>query len=113
MLSSNLAIAAVEIAHHAGADMGGADGKARLAAVDEIEIDQFAKRLLQRGGRIISGVLGAERIEIAGMRQRIGPKEARDAVGHRCPVGELLVEAGEDVAKVPDRVLLHPLPELA
>ena len=87
MFSSKLAIAAVEIAHHAGADMGGADGEARLAAVDEIEIDQLAKRLLQRGGRIISGMLGAERIEIAGMRQRIWPEETRDPVGHCGPVG--------------------------
>src|SRR3954468_11614144 len=47
------------------------------------------------------------------MRQWVGAEEAGNAVGHRRPVGELFVEAGDDVAETPDRMLLHPLPELA
>jgi hypothetical protein len=93
--------------------MRGADGEARPALVQQIEIDEIGERPLQRHRRIVAGVIGAKRIGIAGMRQRIGPEEAGDAVGDRGPVRKLFVEAGNDVAKAPDRMLLHLLPELA
>ena len=112
-LTPSLAVAAVEIAHLAGADMGGADRQPRRALIDQIEIDQFGQRLLQRRGRVVAGAVGAERIAVAGMGQRVGPEEAGNAVGHRRPVGQLFVEARKDVAKTPDRILLHPLPEFA
>jgi hypothetical protein len=44
------AIAAVEITHLAGADMGGADRQARRALIDQIEVDQLDQRPLQRRG---------------------------------------------------------------
>ena len=110
-LTPSSAVAAVEISHLAGSDMGGADRQARHAAVDQIEIDEFAERLFERRGRIISGTVGAERIVVAGMGQRIGPEETGNSVGHRRPVGQFFVEAGKRVAKIPDRILLHPLPE--
>ena len=40
--------------------MGGANGQPRLAAVDQIEIDQFLKGLLQRRGRVVAGALGSK-----------------------------------------------------
>ena len=58
VLGGDFACAAVEIAHLAGAHMGGADGEPRLAAIDEIKIDQLFKGLLQRRGRVITGALG-------------------------------------------------------
>ena len=82
-----------------------------LQLIDQIEIDEFGQRPLQRRGGVIAGLIGAERIAVAGMRQRVGPEEAGNAVGHGRPIGQLFVEAGKDVAKTPDRVLLHPLPE--
>src|SRR3954470_6859393 len=111
MLDAEFGIAAVEISHFARAYMRSADGQARRAPVDEVEIDQFAERLLQRSGRIISGPLSAEGIIVAGMGQRIGPEESRYSVGHGRPISELFVEAGKHIAKIPERILLHPLPE--
>src|SRR5450755_1261090 len=111
MLHGDRSVATVEIAHLAGADMGGADGKPRLAAIDEIKIDQLFERLLQRRGRVIAGTLGPKYIAIAGMGERIGPEEAGNAVGDRRPIGELLVKSRENAAEIPGRVLLHPFPE--
>ena len=42
MLEAELAIAAIEIAHLAGAHVGGTDGQAWRAAIDQLEIDEFA-----------------------------------------------------------------------
>ena len=112
MLHRQFAVAAVEIAHFAGADMSRADRETRRAAIGQIEIDELVQRLLERNGRIIAGVIGTQRIGIAGMRQRIGPEETWNAMGHGRPIGQLLVEAGKRGAPVPYRLLLHPLPEL-
>ena len=93
--------------------MRGADRETRLARVHQVEIDEFGECPLQRRGRIITGAIRAQRIAVAGMGQCIGPEEAGNPVGHRRPIGQLFVEARKDVAKTPDRVLLHLLPELA
>src|SRR5437763_14764376 len=93
--------------------MRGADGEPRLASVHQLEIDQFVQRALQRRGRIITGAICAERIAVAGMGKRIGPEETGNAVSYRRPIGELFVEARKNVAKIPDRALLHLLPKLA
>jgi hypothetical protein len=111
MLHTDGAVAAVEIAHLAGADMGRPDREPRPAAIDQIEIDQLFQRLLQRRCRVIAGPVRPQHIGIARMRQRVRPEEAGDAVGDGRPVGELLVETGKGVAEIPDRLLLHPLPE--
>ena len=107
------AIAAVEIAHLAGADIGGADRQPRRALIDQIEIDQLGQRPFQRRGGIVAGVVGAERIAVAGMSQRIGPEETGNAVGHRRPVRELSLKPGKMSRKLQIRILLHLLPELA
>ena len=113
MPDAEFAVAAVEIAHLAGADMGGANRQARPALIDQIEIHQLRQRSLQRRGRVIAGLISTQRIAVAGMGQRVGPEEAGNAVGHRRPVRELFVEARKDVSKTPDRILLHLLPEFA
>ncbi|MGY2934247.1 hypothetical protein ACVWZ6_003849 [Bradyrhizobium sp. GM6.1] len=46
------------------------------------------------------------------MRQWIGTEEAGNAVGQGRPIGELFIEAGKRGAQIPDRILLHPFPEL-
>jgi hypothetical protein len=93
--------------------MRGANRQARCALVDQIEIHQLRQRPLQRRGRVIAGIVGAERIAVAGMGQRVRPEKAGNAVGHRRPIRELFVEVRQDVAKAPDRALLHLLPEFA
>ena len=62
-------VAAVEVAHLAGADMRGADRQPRRAAVDLSEVDQFVERLFERRGRIVAGAIGAERMMHAPMRR--------------------------------------------
>jgi hypothetical protein len=112
VLDGKFAIAAVEISHLAGPDMGGADGQARPRAIDPIEVDELAKRLQQRRGRIIAGAVGAKRIAIPGVCQWIGFEKTGNAARHRRPIGQFLVEAGKGIVKIPDRILLYPLPEI-
>jgi len=83
------------------------------AAADEIEVDQFLQRPLQRCGRVVAGALRPQHKGVACVSERIGPEEASNAVRDGRPVGELLVEARKHLAEIPDRILLHPFPELA
>ena len=83
------------------------------AAADEIEVDQFLQRPLQRCGRVIAGALRPQHKGVACVSERIGPEEASNAVRDGRPVGELLVEARKHLAEIPDRLLLHPFPKLA
>src|SRR6516225_1369357 len=91
--------------------MGSTDRQAGRAAVEQIDINQLVQGLLERRCRIVAGTLRAQRIRIAGMSQRIGSEESRNSVRDRCPVGQSLIEAGKGRVNIPDRVLLHPLPE--
>jgi hypothetical protein len=59
--------------------MRGANGEAWSAALDQIEIDKLSERRFERRGRIVAGALGAERIKIAGMGERIRLKETGNA----------------------------------
>jgi hypothetical protein len=47
------------------------------------------------------------------MSQWVGPEETGNSIGHRRPIRQLFIEAGKNVAKFPDRILLHLLPEFA
>ncbi len=91
--------------------MRGANRQPRRAAIDQIEIDEFAERLFERLGGIVSGPVGAKRIVVAGMGQRIRSEKPRNAVCHRRPVRQFFIEAGKYIAETPDWILLHPLPE--
>ena len=65
--------------------MRGAHREPRVASIDEIEIDQLLERLAQGLGRVVAGMVGAERHmraeEGAGMRF----EEPGDAIGQRHP----------------------------
>jgi hypothetical protein len=50
VLDLDLSLAAVEVAHHTGAHIGGANHQARRIAIDEMEIDEFREGLAQRRG---------------------------------------------------------------
>ena len=91
--------------------MGGTNRQPRAAAIDQIEIDELKKRLLQRRNRIIAGMIRTERIGVANMSQRIGLEEAGNPLRDRRPDREPFVEAGKGIADVPNRRLLHPLPK--
>jgi hypothetical protein len=83
VLDAEFAVAAVEISHLAGSQMGGANREARPAVVHQIEIDEFAKRPLERFRGVISGAIGTDRTVRAGMGERIGSEETGNAVCHR------------------------------
>ena len=68
MAGARAACPAVEVAHLAGAHIGGADCQAGRASVDPVEIDQLVQRRLERRRRIIRRRLGAERHMSAGKR---------------------------------------------
>src|SRR5262245_29731188 len=53
-------VARVEIVHHAGAHMGGADRKPQAALVEQREVDQLLERRAKWLGRVIAGMIGAE-----------------------------------------------------
>src|SRR5438067_7108923 len=111
MFYAEFAVAAVEISHLAGSAMGGADRQPRAALVHQIEIDQFGKGLFERLGGVVSGPVGAKRIVVTGMGERIGPEEPGNSVCYGRPIGQFFVEAWKHIAKTPDRILLHSLPE--
>src|SRR6516225_4042422 len=64
-------VAAVEVLHLAGAHTGGTDGQARIAAVDEREVDELAERLLELRRRVVAGVVGSEQHMCAPERHRV------------------------------------------
>ena len=111
VLDRKCATEAVEIAHLAGPHMGGTNREPRAAAIDQIEIDELKKCLLQRRNRIIAGMIRTERIGIADMGQRIGLEEAGNPLRDRRPDREPFVEAGKGIADMPNRRLLHSLPK--
>ena len=75
----------VEIMHHAGAHMRGADGEPRVAAIDEREVDELFQRPAQRLGRVVAGVIGAERHMGAEKGAHVGLEETGDAGRQRRP----------------------------
>src|SRR5260370_642872 len=83
VLDAEFAIAAVEISHLAGSQMGGANREARAAVVHQIEIDEFAKRLLERFCGVISGAIGTDRTVRASMGERIRSEETGNPVRDR------------------------------
>ena len=112
VLDADLHVAAVEVAHLAGAHVRGADGQPRLAAVDEREIDQLGQRLLQRRGRVVAGALGAE-------RRRACPRTpsgwARRSRGCRAPSCSSRTAPATAAARPPTpcqtRLVRHAVPE--
>ena len=66
MFHSDHAIAAIEVMHLTSAYMGGTDGQAGAAAIDEIEIDQLFERLPQRRSRVVTGALCSQYKSVAG-----------------------------------------------
>src|SRR5262245_21519772 len=76
-------LAAVEVAHLAGAHVCGADGEARRAGLDEREVDEIAQGLFQRSGRVETGLVLSERIVRAEEGKRVGLEESRNAAEHR------------------------------
>ncbi len=79
MLDADRHVAAVEIAHPAGAHVRGANGQARLAAIDQGKVDEIEQRALERHGRIVPGVVGAERHVRSPKRHEVGDEETRNA----------------------------------
>jgi len=83
VLDAKFAITAVEISHLAGSQMGGANREAWPAVVHQIEIDEFAKRLLERFCGVVSGAIGTDRTVRASMSERIGSEETGNPIRHR------------------------------
>src|SRR5476649_1399836 len=98
----------VEIAHRAAARVDGADGQARVAGVEVVEIDQRFERRAQRRGLIKGRALGADLGVQIPPRGRIRREERRYALPHDHRVGVGARQAGQA-----ERILLHAVPELA
>jgi hypothetical protein len=111
VLDANGHVAAIEIAHAASADMGGTDGQARLAMVDELEIDEVEQRLRKRRSRIIAGAVGAQYRMGAQEGEGIGQEESWKAIQERVPVGERLSQLRPGSTLVPRRLMRHAPPE--
>src|SRR5258706_2621737 len=112
MLYRNVRRPAVEIAHLAGAHMGGANRKPRSQTVDPPEIDEFQERFLERHGRIEPGVVRTDRKIHSPMRQKVWPKERRNTADQDRPIRESVGKARRDASKIPSGMRFNPLPEL-
>src|SRR5258708_27700093 len=103
---------AVEIAHLAGAHMGGANRKPRSFTVDPPEIDEFQERFLERHSRIVPGVVRTDRKIHSPMRQKVWPKERRNTADQDRPIRESVGKARRDASKIPSGMRFNPLPKL-
>ena len=106
-------LAAVEIAHLAGAHVDRSDGEARVPAVQVVEVDQAAKSRLQRVGRIVSGTLDADREMVRPERVRARFEESRHAAHDRVQVGERIAEKGRGPELLERRSTAKAVPEFA
>ena len=71
--------------HHARAHMRGPHREPRVASIDEGEIGELLERLAQRLGRVVAGMVGAERHMRTKEGAGVGFKEPGDAAGQRHP----------------------------
>ena len=104
-------VAAVEIAHLAAAHADGADGEARVPAVEVVEIDEVAQRALERLGGVERRALDADREMEAPGRMGIGLEEAGHALRNGVQIGE---RAGEECRRpgiVEAAAVADPAPE--
>src|SRR5512144_1282597 len=92
--------------------MRGADGEARMAGIDAGEVDELLKRLAQRLGRVVAGVVRAKGHMGAEKGAWIGLEEAGDAGRERRPGGERVGDAGEGRQRSPQARALDAPPEL-
>ena len=74
-------VAAVEILHLAGADMGCADRQARLAAVDQRKVDELEQSLFERHRRVVARMIRTHRIMRAEGCKRVRLEESREPTG--------------------------------
>src|SRR3569832_28023 len=111
MLDVELLVAAVEIAHRAGADIGRTDGEARRAVIDLIEIDQLAQRALERRRRVVARLFGAQLHMWAEMRAQIGFEEAAHAGRGREECRCRLSDDRERTGELQDRFVFDALPK--
>src|SRR5882724_12094651 len=75
VLYCNFAIAAVEVAHHAGTYLRRADGETGRASIDDREVDQIIQCLAQRLGGVETGAIDAKRDVRAEKSRQVGPEE--------------------------------------
>src|SRR5215831_17264352 len=104
-------LAAVEVAHLAGAHVRGADRQAWRAAFDERKVDQLGERLREWRGRVEAGAVASERIVRAEKSQRIGRKESGNSAEQGRPIGRGVGEP-RPVRQTPEFLALHAAPEL-
>ena len=90
MLDVDLGLEAIEIAHLARLDVRGADRQTWLVALAERKVDELQQRALKRCGRVIAGVVGAERDVGAKERKGVRREEAGQTSRNGGPVCESL-----------------------
>src|SRR5262249_44056935 len=99
-------LAAVEVAHLAGAHVRAADRPAWRPTVDQV-----GERLGEWRGGEGAGAVASERIVRAEKSQRIGGKESGNAAEQGRPIGRGVGEL-RPVRKTPEFLALHAAPEL-
>ena len=95
-----------------GPHMGRAHRQPRLLAIDQREIDELLERLAQRLGRVVAGMVGAERDMRAEEGLRVDLEETGNAGRQRSPRGERVGDAGPGRKQAPEVRALHAAPEL-
>ena len=104
-------LAAVEIAHHAGAHMRRPDREPWRAAVDQREVDQFAERFAQRRGGVEARAIGSERHMCAQEGGGVGTRKNPDMPPSSVVQYDIASGSGPGRKLVPDMVALDPAPE--
>ena len=104
-------VSAVEVAHLAGADIGGPHGQPGVLAVDPLEIHKLAQRRLQQPRVVVAGGFRPERNMRPHEGHRVGLEEGRNAGGDGEHAGDQRAEHRHRAKQAVQRAMLHAAPE--
>src|SRR5215469_11145858 len=104
--------AAVEIMHHASADIGSANGQSRRSFVDNREVNQLTERLAQCCGQVKSRAIYPERDMRAPECWPIGLEESGDTADECRPARPRVGDGGPSGNDWRADATLHSVPEL-
>src|SRR5215831_10488345 len=112
MLDSDFRLTAVEVVHHAGADVRRTDSQPWRPSVDDREVHQLGERFAERHGRIKTSAIHPQRDVCAPECWQIGLEESGNATGKCRPVRPRVGDSRPRRHERPCVWTLHPLPEL-
>ena len=112
VLQADRFVATVEIAHFSVLDVHRADGQARLAVIEIVEIDELGECRAQRGCRVVRRIFQPDLQMGTEPRLGVGAEKRRKPIGHGRHMGQRCRQCGETTKAAGAGALLDSAPEL-